>query len=157
MKRWELIGILLLLTGCTNGGDLFENPTGDSTGITFANTIEETEDLNILDYLYFYNGGGVAVGDINNDGLPDIYFSGNQVQNKLYLNKGNMQFEDITEKAGVAGESDWNTGTVMADVNGDGLLDIYVCAVVGINGFSGYNELFINNGDLTFTEQAQLY
>ena len=157
MKRWELIGIILLLTGCTNGGDLFENPTGDSTGITFVNTIEETEDLNILDYLYFYNGGGVAVGDINNDGLPDIYFSGNQVQNKLYLNKGNMQFEDITEKAGVAGESDWNTGTVMADVNGDGLLDIYVCAVVGINGFGGYNELFINNGDLTFTEQAQVY
>ena len=143
--------------GCTEGGELFDNPSPNKTGIDFTNTIEETEDLNILDYLYFYNGGGLAIGDINNDQLPDIYFSGNQVKNKLYLNKGNLKFEDITEKAGVAGESDWNTGTVMADVNGDGLLDIYVCAVVGINGFGGYNELYINNGNLTFSEKAQEY
>lgn len=152
--------ILLLAVGysCTSKqGDLFINPSSDKTGLAFENTIESTEDLNILDYLYFYNGGGVAVGDINNDGLPDIYLSGNQVQNKLYLNKGNLKFEDITESAGVAGKSDWNTGTIMADVNGDGLLDIYVCAVVGLKGFNGHNELFINNGDNTFTEEASTY
>ncbi len=146
-----------VLFGCTQVGTLFNNTSPNHTGIDFTNTVKETDDLNILDYLYFYNGGGVAVGDINNDGLPDIYFSGNQVKNKLYLNKGGMTFEDITDQAGVAGESDWNTGTVMADVNGDGLLDIYVCAVVGINGFGGYNELYINNGDLTFSERAQEY
>lgn len=157
MKNWEFYILALVIAGCTNGGSLFDNPSADHTGIGFSNDITETDDLNILDYLYFYNGGGVAIGDINNDGLPDIYFSGNQVKNKLYLNKGQMEFDDITEKAGVAGESDWNTGTVMADVNGDGLLDIYVCAVVGINGFGGYNELYINNGDLTFSEKAQEY
>ncbi|MGB3774618.1 MAG: CRTAC1 family protein, partial [Leeuwenhoekiella sp.] len=129
----------------------------DSSTVHFSNTLTETRDQNILDYLYFYNGGGVSIGDINNDSLPDIYFTGNQVKNKLYLNKGNFNFEDITSKAGVAGSATWNTGTTMADVNGDGLLDIYVCAVVGINGFMGYNQLFINNGDLTFTERAKEY
>jgi len=163
MKNWWIYITVGIFVGCTQGGALFDNPTSNKTGIDFANRITETDDLNILDYLYFYNGGGVAVGDVNNDGLPDIYFSGNQVKNKLYVNKGNMTFEDITEQAGVSGESDWNTGTVMADVNGDGLLDIYACAVVGINGFGGYNELFINNGpstesgQVTFTEKAQEY
>jgi hypothetical protein len=157
-KTISFIGVLMLLLGCgKTGGDLFTNPTPKESGITFSNDLTETNDLNILDYLYFYNGGGVAIGDINGDDLPDIYFSGNQVKNKLYLNKGNLTFEDITEKAGVAGNSTWNTGTVMGDVNGDGLLDIYVCAVVGINGFNGYNELFINNGDQTFTESAAKY
>jgi len=157
MKKWRIYLLGFVFTGCSQGGTLFDNPSSNETGIDFKNQITETDDLNILDYLYFYNGGGVSIGDINDDGLPDIYFSGNQVKNKLYLNTGEMQFEDITEKAGVAGESDWNTGTVMADVNGDGLLDIYVCAVVGINGFGGYNELFINNGDLTFSEKAEEY
>ncbi len=158
MNRTVLIGIFVVLLGCGDrGGDLFTNPPSGETGITFQNTLTETDDLNILDYLYFYNGGGVAIGDINGDDLPDIYFSGNQVKNRLYLNKGDLRFEDITEKAGVGGNSSWNTGAVMGDVNGDGLLDIYVCAVVGINGFNGYNELFINNGDLTFTESASKY
>jgi len=152
-----IIIVLILLVACKQEGELFNNPTSKSTGIHFVNTITETNDLNILDYLYFYNGGGVAIGDINNDNLPDIFFSGNQVKNKLYLNKGNLQFEDITEKAGVSGNSTWNTGSVMGDVNGDGLLDIYVCAVVGINGFNGFNELYINNGDNTFTESAAEY
>ena len=153
-----IVLVLFLTIGCSdNKNTLFTNPTPQKSGITFKNTLTETDDLNILDYLYFYNGGGVAVGDINGDDLPDIYFSGNQVKNKLYLNKGSLQFEDITDQAGVAGNSSWNTGTVMADVNGDGLLDIYVCAVVGINGFDGYNELFINNGDNTFTESAGKY
>jgi hypothetical protein len=157
-KSIQVLGILVILMGCQKkGGDLFTQPSSEETGISFQNTLTETDDLNILDYLYFYNGGGVAVGDINGDDLPDIYLSGNQVENKLYLNKGNLTFEDITEKAGVAGNSTWNTGTVMGDVNGDGLLDIYVCAVVGINGFNGHNELFINNGDLTFTESAAQY
>lgn len=158
-KRAVIVGILVLLfANCGNKGDLlFVNPTGKETGIDFVNTVVETNDLNILDYLYFYNGGGVAIGDIDNDGLPDIFFSGNQVKNKLYLNKGNLQFEDITELSGVEGNSSWNTGAVMGDVNGDGLLDIYVCAVVGINGFNGHNELYINNGDQTFTESSAQY
>ncbi len=148
----------LLLVSCgKKEGELFKNPSSEETGITFTNTLEESDALNILDYLYFYNGGGVAIGDINNDGLPDIFFSGNRVKNKLYLNKGNLSFEDISEKAGVEGKSDWNTGAIMGDVNGDGLLDIYVCSVVGINGFEGHNELYINNGDDTFTESAIKY
>ena len=152
-----IIASVLLVSCKPKEGDLFKNPSSETTGISFANTLNENDDLNILDYLYFYNGGGVAIGDINNDDLPDIFFSGNQVKNKLYLNKGNLQFEDITEKAGVSGNSTWNTGSVMGDINGDGLLDIYVLAVVGINGFNGYNELFINNGDNTFTESAVQY
>ncbi len=154
---------LVLAIGCTNSNSLFDNPSPEKTGISFENTITESDELNILDYLYFYNGGGVAVGDINGDDLPDIFFSGNQVKNKLYLNKGNLQFEDISEAAGVEGNSTWNTGAVMGDVNGDGLLDIYVCAVVGVNGFNGHNELYINNGPsevdggITFTESSVKY
>ncbi|WP_297797407.1 VCBS repeat-containing protein [uncultured Eudoraea sp.] len=156
----SLIGILVILifTACrSKEGELFYNPAPTETGVSFENTLTETDDLNILDYLYFYNGGGVAAGDINNDGLTDIFFSGNMVKNKLYLNRGGLKFEDITEQAGVAGNSSWNTGSVMGDVNGDGLLDIYVCAVVGINGFDGYNELYINQGDNTFIESAAAY
>ena len=91
---------VFLLASCTNDGNLFTNPDPNDMGISFTNTLQETEDLSILDYLYFYNGGGVSIGDINNDGLPDIFFSGNQVKNKLYLNKGNLKFEDISEAAG---------------------------------------------------------
>ena len=111
---------------------LFELLPAERTGIDFANSLTETTELNILNYMYFYNGGGVAVGDINNDGLPDLYFSANQKPNKLYLNKGNWQFEDITQKAGVAANLGWTTGVSMADVNADGLLDIYVCQVGGL-------------------------
>ena len=126
--------------------------------ILILQTIWKKRDLGILNYIYYYNGGGVAIGDINNDGLPDIYFTANSYgHNKLYLNKGNFEFEDITEKAGVAGTSDWCTGVTMADVNGDGLLDIYVCAVANTHGFGGHNELFINNGNGTFTESAAKY
>jgi hypothetical protein len=158
-KHFSLIFLFIFLASCeeekNSDNFLFENLPAETTGLNFSNNLTETNALNILDYLYYYNGGGVAVGDINNDGLPDIYLTGNQVKNKLFLNKGKLQFEDITEKAGVSGASDWNTGVVMADVNGDGFLDIYVCAVTGINGLNGKNELFINNGDGTFTEKAE--
>lgn len=142
---------------CTENNQLFERLSSKHSGITFKNQVTSTENFNIIDYPYFYNGGGVAVGDINGDDLPDIFFSGNQVRNRLYLNKGNLKFEDITESAGVGGSSSWNTGSIMADVNGDGLLDIYVCAVVGIRNLLGHNELFINNGDNTFTERSAEY
>lgn len=156
--RYILLYLLVVIAGaCSQKDQLFVKLDSNQTGIEFQNELTETDDFNILDYLYFYNGGGIAVGDINQDGLPDIYISGNQMKNKLYLNKGDFNFEDITESAGVAGDSDWNTGAVIGDVNGDGLLDIYVCAVVGIRGTDGYNELFINNGDNTFSEQAGKY
>ncbi|MBZ9786347.1 VCBS repeat-containing protein [Psychroflexus sp. CAK57W] len=154
-NNFGLVLALFFLFSCQQKEDfVFKNASSERTNISFVNQITETQDVNILDYMYFYNGGGVAIGDINNDGLPDIFFSGNQVKNKLYLNQGNLKFEDISKTANIEGNSSWNTGVVMADVNGDGFLDIYVCAVVGINGFRGHNELFINNGDGTFTESA---
>src|SRR6187402_414302 len=148
---------LVVLVSCTRKDQLFQKLDLEKAGISFENKLTPNEDLNIIDYIYFYNGGGVSTGDINGDGLADIFFSGNQVKNKLYLNKGNLQFEDITEKAGVEGSSTWNTGSVMGDVNGDGLLDIYVCAVVGLKNLTGHNELYINNGDNTFTEKSTEY
>ncbi|WP_396597477.1 VCBS repeat-containing protein [Dokdonia sp. R86516] len=159
MKWGILLSLCYLLIGCTHqpvqeAPALFLNPQSTSTGITFSNNLTETDSLNILDYLYFYNGGGTAVGDINNDGLPDIYLSGNQVKNKLYLNNGGLTFKNISASAGVEGKNSWSTGAIMFDANSDGLLDIYVRAVVGINNFQGHDELFINNGDETFTERA---
>lgn len=136
---------------------LFELLSSDETGIDFRNDLTSSDSLNIIEYLYFYNGGGVALGDINNDGLVDIYFTSNQGENKLYLNKGDFQFEDITQSAGVNGAGGWSTGVTMADVNGDGLLDIYVCQVGDYKGLEGKNRLYINNGDLTFTEEAEKY
>ena len=137
---------------------MFETVSSSHSNIHFTNTLEKHKAFGILYFLYYYNGGGVSIGDINNDGLPDVYFTANHKGgNKLYLNKGNFEFEDITEKAGVAGTSDWCSGSTMADVNGDGLLDIYVCAVQGEHGLKGHNELFINNGDGTFTESSKKY
>src|SRR5665647_2900199 len=109
--------------------ELFSLLPSSVTGVDFINQLTENEQFNIIEYLYFNNGAGVAAGDINNDGLVDLYFTSNQGPNKLYLNKGNMKFEDITESAGVAGSGNWKTGVTMADINGDGLLDIYVCEV----------------------------
>ncbi|WP_296699654.1 VCBS repeat-containing protein [Algoriphagus sp.] len=136
---------------------LFESLPTQKTGVDFINTLIETEEFNIIEYLYFYNGGGIAVGDVNNDGLIDIYFSANQGPNKLFLNKGDMVFEDITLSAGLASEKPWKTGVSMADINGDGLLDIYVCRLGDWKGIVGENELYINNGNLTFTESAAEY
>jgi hypothetical protein len=136
---------------------LFSLLPPSATGIDFSNDVTYTEDLNAYTFRNFYNGGGVAVGDINNDGLPDIFFCGNMKSNKLYLNKGNFQFEDITEKAGLNSEGVWSTGVTFADVNGDGLLDIYVCKSGDFKSKKRSNALYINNGDLTFTERAKEY
>ncbi|MFI2742934.1 VCBS repeat-containing protein [Zhouia sp. PK063] len=155
-----VLGCLLLFSSCSKKEEkptLFTLLTPEQTGINFTNTVTNTKDFNIFKYRNFYNGGGVAIGDINNDNLPDIYFTSNQGENKLYLNKGNFQFEDITEKAGVKGEKAWSTGVVLVDINHDNLLDIYVCNAGNVAGDNQENELFINNGDLTFTEKAKDY
>lgn len=137
---------------------LFTELPADSTGVDFINKLAFDQDFNIYTYRNFYNGGGVAIGDINNDDLPDLYFTGNMAGNKLYLNKGDFVFEDITLKAGVSGTQKWSTGVSMADVNGDGLLDIYVCSSGNVKADPDkHNELFINNGDLTFTERSAEY
>jgi hypothetical protein len=134
---------------------LFKKLDKDSTGITFLNKLTENDSLNYFTYGYLYMGGGVSAGDVNNDGLIDLYFTGNMVPNKLYLNKGNLKFEDISEQAGVMGDSRWYTGVTMVDINYDGYLDIY-CSVGGKFG-PKENQLFINNGDNTFIEKAQEY
>ncbi len=153
-----IAAFLLTLLSCHHTNPLFISLSPDKTGIHFQNNLVPRKAFGILYYLYYYNGGGVATGDINNDGLPDIYFTANSKGgNKLYLNKGNMQFEDITANAGVAGTSDWCSGVTMADVNGDGYLDIYVSAVSGEYRLKGSNELFINNKNGTFTESAKQY
>lgn len=137
--------------------ELFEKQKPETTGVSFINELTQTEAFNIYTYRNFFNGGGVGIGDIDNDGLKDIYFTGNQVKNRLYRNLGEMKFEDITDKAGVAGNRAWSTGVAMADINGDGFLDIYVCNSGDVVGDNKQNELFINNGDGTFTEQAEAY
>ena len=139
----------------TASSKIFNQLNQAETNIDFKNTLIENDSINYFTYSYIYMGGGVSVGDINNDGLPDLYFTGNQVDNKLYLNKGNLKFEDITDKAGVSGNKEWHTGVTMADVNNDGFLDIY-CSVSGKFG-TLKNQLFINNKDNTFTEQAEKY
>src|SRR5216684_3285384 len=137
---------------------LFKRLTPGHTGVSFANNITTTDSENVQTDVYVYNGAGVAVGDIDNDGLPDIFFSGNMVSSRLYLNKGNMRFDDITQAAGV-GTKRWATGATMVDINNDGYLDIYV-SVSGPEWSKGKdraNLLFINNGNRTFTEAAAQY
>jgi enediyne biosynthesis protein E4 len=162
-----LLPVLFLFAGCAHKAKketkLFETLTGDSTNIDFINKLSYSDQFNIFTYRNFYNGGGVALGDINNDGLVDIFFTANMLPNKLYLNKGNFTFEDITEKAGILKKGKWSTGVSMADVNGDGLLDIYVCNSGDIKNDNKQNELYINNGPaangngVTFTEKAAAY
>lgn len=160
MKNLKYNSILLvlftqffLLTSCDRAADenLFEGLSASRTGINFANRILDKKELNIFNYRNFYNGGGVAIGDVNNDGWADIYVTSNFEENHLYLNKGKnttdlWQFDDVTIRAGVGGTKAWSTGATFADVNGDGLMDIYVCNAGNVKGDSRGNELFINQG-----------
>ena len=152
--------IVYFLCGCSSKKNMHNNTLfalmpASETGVDFSNQIVYTEEYNPYTFRNFFNGGGVAIGDINNDSLPDIFFCSNQHSNKLYLNKGNFKFEDITDKAGLNSDGVWSSGVTMADVNGDGLLDIYVCKSGNLEGKKRNNELFINNGNLTFTDKAK--
>lgn len=165
MRAVVIVVLFIALFSCEapkeqskNSPPLFKKLSADSTGVGFRNDLSEDFDTYFDYFAYVYNGGGVAIGDINNDGLPDIYFTGNEVENKLYLNKGSMKFEDITASAGVQGNGKWNNGVTMADVNGDGFLDIYVCK----GGWHDAPEqrtnlLYINDGNLHFSEKAAEY
>ncbi|HSR38333.1 MAG TPA: VCBS repeat-containing protein, partial [Phnomibacter sp.] len=152
-----VIAFTISLFSCKHSNDgLFEEMTG--ANIHFVNTLSETDTFNVFKYRNFYNGGGVATGDLNNDGLPEIFFTANQGPNKLFLNKGNWQFEDISEKAGFGNKAQWSTGVVFVDINSDGWLDIYVCnAGQMLDSNLRRNQLFINNKNLTFTEKAAEY
>src|SRR5882672_10032854 len=162
-NKVHLVVIASIFVACTTKDQketkpsLFSKIPSTHSNVMFRNDLKYDSKFNIYTYRNFYNGGGVAMGDVNNDGLVDLYFSANQSPNKLYLNKGNFVFEDITAKAGVAGTRAWSTGVSMADVNGDGWLDIYVCNSGNVDGDDKENELFINNGDLTFTERGEEY
>jgi hypothetical protein len=161
MKKYLLLLLVLnIVLSCQKkmevvSSTFFEALSKEKSGIVFLNNIIENDTLNYTTFPYMYMGGGVSIGDINNDGLSDIYFTGNMSQNKLYLNKGNMNFEDITDDAGVSGDDRWYTGVTMADVNNDGWLDIYVC--VSGQFTKTNNQLFINNKDNTFTDMAVSY
>jgi len=161
MKETHLIVAIhiLLITSIPSGmtQGTFEMQPARKTGVRFGNMLTEDRVYNILRYEYFYNGGGVAVGDLNNDGLDDIYFSGNMVSNKLYLNLGDFKFKDITKDAGVEGNGDWTTGVTMVDINGDGFLDIYVCYSGKGDPEGRRNQLFVNQQDNTFVDEAAVY
>ena len=155
-KYLQFVCALLPISGAFSQ-PLFETISPAKSRITFKNELIESPQANVLAYEYFYNGGGVAVGDINNDGLEDIYFTANMKPNSLYLNQGNMIFKDITQSAGVTCEAGWKTGVTMVDINGDGLLDIYVCLSGKGDPEKRRNKLYINQGDLTFSEQAKAH
>lgn len=161
-KRLFLFSFVIGLTGlvsCKKSGvenPLFSIQENKDLGINFTNTLNEQDKTNVFTFRNYYNGGGVAIGDINNDGLNDVYLTSNQGGNKLYLNKGNWKFDDITDKAGVKGTKYWSTGVTMVDINGDGWLDIYVCHSGNIIDRKG-NELFVNQKDGTFKEEAAKY
>ncbi|MFC4873750.1 VCBS repeat-containing protein [Negadavirga shengliensis] len=153
-----ILGALILTVGDRSVlAQGFEQISPKKSGIKFQNNLKESRSANILTYEYFYNGGGVAIGDINNDGLDDIYFTGNMVANRLYLNQGDFKFKDITKQAGVEGRDAWTTGVTMVDINGDGFLDIYVCYSGKGDPDQRRNQLFINQGDGTFKDEAAAY
>jgi hypothetical protein len=155
---------ILVLSACANPSSdegqnqVFRSLDAQKTGIAFSNDLQDTPAQNIIEYLYYYNGGGVAVGDINNDGLDDVYFCANQKEDKLYVNKGDLRFEDVSDKAGISAEKSWSTGVAMDDVNGDGFVDIYVCKVSVLSeGKDVHNQLYINDGKGHFSEKAAEY
>ena len=154
--------IVILFVACNNHPTLFKKITASQSGITFNNTIAENDSINPIDLEFLYNGGGVAVGDFNKDGLPDLYFTASITSNKLYLNKGGLAFEDITEKAGVAGEGRWSNAASVVDINNDGWPDIYVCATIKKKSEQRRNLFYINqglnkDGIPTFKDQAAAY
>ncbi|SVA21636.1 uncharacterized protein METZ01_LOCUS74490, partial [marine metagenome] len=164
-SKWIMI---IIFFSCTQKiptvevNNMFTMMPKEFTGIDFENTLVNETKFNVFKYRNYYNGGGVAIGDVNNDGLPDIYFSSNQQSNKLFFNEGGFRFRDVTKKTGVSGSRKWSTGVAMVDINGDQLLDIYVCNSGNIKGDDRTNELFINqgaaeNGIPTFREAAADY
>ena len=159
MKNTNLLLALLLaafFVSCSEDSkQQFTLLSSSETGIDFVNKLYEDNDINYFTYPYIYMGGGVSVGDVNGDQLDDIFFTGNMTDNKLYINKGDLKFEDITELSGISGDDRWYTGSTMVDINNDGYLDIYV-SVAGLDGIKN-NELYINNKDNTFTEMAKDY
>jgi enediyne biosynthesis protein E4 len=163
---WRLLLIAFVLSACSGSDShraekplptLFKRLQPSETGIVFENILKIQQDFDVFRYRNFYNGGGVGIGDINNDELPDLFLTSNMGENKLYLNKGNFRFQDITASAGFKRTKVWSTGVSMVDINADGLLDIYVCNSGDIKGENRENELFINNGNLTFTDRAPQY
>jgi hypothetical protein len=157
-KTYLFLFVTLFLFACTKSkdGQLFEKV--ENNGIQFTNTVTDEKDNNIFKYRNFYNGGGVGIGDINNDGLADVFFTANQGANKLFLNKGDFKFEDISDKAGFSKKDQWSTGVTMVDINNDGWLDIYVANAGNMMQEDlRKNQLFINNHDLTFTDSAEAY
>jgi hypothetical protein len=162
VRRFFWFATLLSILGAWSSAPaqnkLFSLVSPDSSGVTFSNVIQDDKEINILEYLYFYNGAGVAIGDVNNDGLPDLYFTSNRFDCKLYINKGNLKFEDATKKAGVGGvKGDIVTGVVMVDINNDGWMDIYVCRSASGDPEMRRNILYVNNQDGTFTNRAKEY
>tara|TARA_R110002049_G_scaffold51189_3_gene144973 strand:- start:13525 stop:16839 length:3315 start_codon:yes stop_codon:yes gene_type:complete len=164
MQKYILYGLLICLLSCNNGLDnldadkLFTNIPAHISGVNFQNKILESEKLHYYKYLYIYIGGGVAAADFNNDGLQDLFFTSNIYPNKLFLNKGNFKFEDITEQAGIVKRTGFDAGMSIADVNNDGFVDIYINRAGWYTGNERLaNMLYINNGNLTFTEQANKY
>src|SRR5690606_32478079 len=150
------VALLALLFGCGDRSTpepLFELLSPEETGVTFRNDLPDEPELNILNYLYYYNGGGVAVADVDGNGYYDLYFTANLGPNRLFLNQGDYRFVDVTETAGVAGLEGWTSGATFADVNGDGLPDLYVSGVEYLSSRGG-NILYINNGDGTFTDRT---
>jgi hypothetical protein len=162
MREFIAYCLLLSLISCTNNNSLFVSLKKNKTQINFQNNLTSTADLNILNYLYYYNGAGVAAADFNNDGLADLYFTGNQTEDKLFLNVGELQFKDITTEAHINNPFPWTTGVTTVDINNDGFLDIYICKVGKHNSITGKNLLYLNqgldkNGIPVFKESASLF
>jgi enediyne biosynthesis protein E4 len=158
MKRFFFALVLLATCTFADAQDkLFTLLPPEQTGVAFRNLVEDQVGLNVVSYEYYYNGGGVAVGDINNDGLPDLYFTSNVMECKLYLNQGDLKFKDITTAAGANGGGGYSTGVVMLDINNDGWQDIYLCKSVDKNPDKRANVLLINNKNNTFTDRAKEY
>ena len=162
MREFIAFSLLLSLISCTTNNSLFVSLKKNKTQINFQNNLTSTVDLNILNYLYYYNGAGVAAADFNNDGLADLYFTGNQTEDKLFLNLGELQFKDITTEAHINNPFPWTTGVTTVDINNDGFLDIYICKVGKHNAIKGKNLLYLNqgldkNGIPVFKESASLF